>query len=291
MMRGRGASGLSMLLAGAVFVSGCASDPTPASSTAPTTSGSSTVQPAPVVEVHDELSAVFDQAGTKGTFVLYDANRGRTVMVDRSRAQRPLIPASTYKIPHSLIALETGVVKDTNEVIPYGGKPQPVKDWERDMNLRDAVRVSNVPVFQEIARRVGAGREREWLVRLGYGNAEVGSKVDRFWLDGPLMISAEAQARWLCGLARQELPASVGHQQAVRDILRIESTASYVLYGKTGWAIGTTPQLGWWVGWVERGTDRYCFALNMDINTDADAPKRITLGRTLLQRLDVLPAP
>jgi beta-lactamase class D len=245
------------------------------------------------VVVRDDLAAVFDHAGVRGTFVLHDAGGARTVVVDRARAQRPLVPASTYKIPHSLIALETGAVRDADELIPYGGKPQPIKDWERDMNLRDAVRVSNVPVFQQLAHRIGAAREQEWMRRLGYGNAEVGPVVDRFWLDGPLMISAEAQARWLCRLARQELPAAVVHQRTVRDILRLESTGSVALYGKTGWAAGTTQQVGWWVGWVERGTGVHCFALNIDIvaDADADAAKRIPLGRELLHRLDVLPRP
>jgi beta-lactamase class D len=270
-----------MVLVFAAGCSGAASHPQPSASAGFTT---------PRVEVRDDLAAVFTQAGTEGTFVLYDVTGDRLVVVDRARAERPLIPASTYKIPHSLIALETGVVKDENEKIPYGGKPQPVKEWEHDMGLRDAVRVSNVPVFQELARRIGAQREQEWMRKLGYGNAQVGSVVDRFWLDGPLMISAEAQALWLRRLARQELPASVAHQQVVRDILRLEQNADHALYGKTGWATSTKPQIGWWVGWVERGTHLYSFALNMDVHTNADTDKRIPLGRDLLRRLDALPA-
>lgn len=242
------------------------------------------------VEVRDDLAAVFTEAGTKGTFVLYDAETHRLVVVDRARAAHPMVPASTYKIPHALIALETGVIRDADEVIPYGGQPQPVDAWERDMSMREAVRVSSVPVFQELARRIGPEREREWMRRLGYGNAEVGTAMDRFWLDGPLAISTEAQASWLCRLARQELPASAVHQRTVHDLFRLEQTGQYALYGKTGWTNATSPQIGWWVGWVERGDDHYCFALNMDIRTQADADRRVDLGRELLRRLDALPA-
>ena len=275
--------------------SGCSSDgdrsagPTPAASDVVASSAAPGPRSTPNLVVRNDLAEVFAQAGTTGTFALHDVTGGQLTVVNQSRAERPYPPASTFKIPHSLIALETGVVADENEKIPYGGKPQRIKEWEQDMGLRDAVRVSNVPVFQEIARRVGPEREREWLRRLGYGNTEIGTVVDRFWLDGPLAISARDQALWLSRLARAELPASAAHQRLVRDILRLEQRDGYTLYGKTGWTTATEPGLGWWVGWVERDDRLYCFALNLDMTRDADAPKRVATGRELLRRLDVLP--
>ncbi|MGW4498810.1 class D beta-lactamase [Micromonospora sp. NPDC004336] len=279
------------LLAGAA---GCAAGERPAPK--PTDGPSATAAPsappappAPTVETRDDLASLFRQAGLRGTFVLYDVTAARVVMVDRARAERRFVPASTFKIPHSLIALETGVVRDEHEKVPYGGRPQRVAAWEQDMGLRDAVRVSNVPVFQELARRIGPEREREWLRRLGYGNGEVGAEVDAFWLRGPLAISADEQARWLARLARGELPADRGRQATVRDILRLERAATHTLYAKTGLTDATDPGTGWWVGWVERGDRLYCFALNVDIRTDADADKRLPLGRRLLHRLGALP--
>ncbi|MFG3714619.1 class D beta-lactamase [Micromonospora sp. NPDC047730] len=288
-----GATALALaLLAGAA---GCAGSerPQPPPTDGPSATAATAAAPspaAPAVETRDDLASLFRQAGLQGTFVLYDVTAARVVMVDRARAERRFIPASTFKVPHSLIALETGVVRDEHEKVPYGGRPQRVAAWERDMGLRDAVRVSNVPVFQELARRIGPEREREWLRRLGYGNGEVGAAVDQFWLRGPLTISADEQARWLARLAQGELPADRGHQATVRDILRLERTATHTLYAKTGQTDATEPGTGWWVGWVERGDRLYCFALNVDIRTDADADKRLPLGRQLLHRLGALPA-
>ena len=74
---------------------------------------------------------------------------------------------------HALVALETGAVKSPDEVIPWDGTPQPFPEWEQDMTMREAVRVSNAAAFQVIARRIGLKRERQWLHRLGYGNREV----------------------------------------------------------------------------------------------------------------------
>src|SRR6185295_19637139 len=117
---------------------------------------------------------------------------------------------------NSLIALETGVVKDESEAVPYGGKPQPIKAWEKDMGLRDAIKISNVPVYQEIARRVGLARYDAWLARLDYGNRQTGTVVDRFWLDGPLAISAVEQTKFVARLAQGTLPASARSQAIVR---------------------------------------------------------------------------
>ena len=111
--------------------------------------------------VRDDLKRVFDEAGVTGTFVLMDIRGDRTYVVDPARAARRIHPASTFKIPNSLIAFDTGAVRDDQEVIPYGGKPQPFKQWEKDMALPEAIRVSNVPIYQEVARRIGPARMQE----------------------------------------------------------------------------------------------------------------------------------
>ena len=243
---------------------------------------------ATTIDERSDLQGVFREHGTLGTFVLYDAGADKLTVVDRARAERRYTPASTFKITNSLIALETGAVRDESEIIPYGGKPQPFKQWERDMGMREAIAMSNVPVYQEIARRIGLQRMQAMIDRLDYGNRRLGTVVDRFWLDGPLEISAVEQARYVARLARRQLPVSDRSQTIVRDILRLEQKGDTELYGKTGWLFSTTPQIGWWTGWVERGERLHTFSLNMDMTSDADAPKRIVIGRSLLTRLGVL---
>ena len=234
-----------------------------------------------------DLEAVLEEQGVTGTFVLYDPAADRMTTVNGSRAAQRFVPASTFKIANSLIALETGVVKDENEIVPYGGKPQPVKSWERDMSIREAIAISNVPVYQEIARRVGLARYKEWLDRLDYGNRQTGSIVDRFWLEGPLEISPLEQVRFVAALAQQTLPVSKRSQSAVRDIMRLEDLDGRTLYGKTGWAVRPR-QIGWWTGWVERDGKPIAFALNIDMASAADAPTRAAAGKLMLQRLGVL---
>ncbi|MFI7107352.1 class D beta-lactamase [Nonomuraea sp. NPDC050227] len=244
----------------------------------------------PGTTVRDDLRTVFDTAGVRGTFALLDVSSKTTTVVDRRRAETPMVPASSFKVPHALVALETGAVKSPDEVIPWDGTPQPYPEWEKDMTMREAVHISNAAAFQVIARRIGLTRERQWLHRLGYGNQQTGTVVDRFWLDGPLKISAVEQTRFMERLAALRLPASRANQRAVQDLILIEKKNGYALYAKSGWQNAPNPGTGWWTGWVERGGRLYTFALNMDIAKDADAAKRATLARQLLYRLNVLPA-
>lgn len=237
-----------------------------------------------------DLARHFTAVGTPGTFALFDAATAKLTLVDARRAGQRFVPASTYKIPNSLIALETGAVKDIDEVLPYGGKPQRRAEWAHDMNLRDAIRVSNLPVYQGVARRIGLARMKEWIARLHYGNEALGDVADRFWLDGPLKISAIEQARFLARLGQRQLPLSARTQDMVHDITLVEKTPTHALHAKTGWYYKPPESLGWWVGWVA-GADGSVksFALNMDMRRDEDAPKRIAIGRALLADLGVMP--
>lgn len=236
-----------------------------------------------------ELAKCFAAHGVAGTFVLLDPATDTMLVSDEARARTRFTPASTFKIANSLIGLDTGAVKNVDEVLPYGGKPQRIKEWEHDMGLRDAIRISNVPIYQELARRIGIERMREGVKKLGYGNMEIGNVVDRFWLDGPLAISAVEQTEFLHRLVKGSLPLNSSAIRAVREITLLEKTDNYELHAKTGWLIGPTPpQIGWWVGWIERDYKIYPFALNFDIQSDADAAKRIPIGRECLKALGKL---
>ena len=104
-----------------------------------------------------QVAEVFRNAGMNGTFVLYDVGAGKYVGYNRVRAKKRFVPASTFKIPNSLIGLSAGAVKSVDEVLPYKGHPKPFsKAWEKDMGLREAIAMSNVPIYQELARRTSA---------------------------------------------------------------------------------------------------------------------------------------
>ncbi|MCC6698181.1 MAG: class D beta-lactamase [Candidatus Hydrogenedentes bacterium] len=235
-----------------------------------------------------EVGELFRTAGVDGTFVLLDAAAQTCTGHNEARARKRFVPASTFKIPNTLIGLTVGAVQSVDEPLPYGGQPQPLKSWEKDMGLREAIRVSNVPVYQALARRIGLERMQENVSRLDYGNHEVGASVDTFWLKGPLEISAIEQTQFLGRLAQDKLSFPAIHQASVREIAKLDEGDGWVLYGKTGWANFPDSGNGWWVGWVQRDRQIYSFALNMDLRDASEAGKRVEMGKACLKALGVL---
>lgn len=238
------------------------------------------------------VAALFRQAGVEGTFVLLDGRRGELRGHNQSRAEQRFSPASTFKIANALIGLSLGAVGSVDEVIPYTGDANPfMREWLEPMGLRGAMKVSNVPLYQELARRIGLQRMGAAIVRLGYGNQQIGSDVTTFWLRGPLAISAVEQTRFLSRLAHRMLPFPDQAQRKVAEITRVDSGPGWSLHAKTGWQNAPGAGVGWWVGWVQKGDQITPFALNIAMAGAADAPKRERLGRSSLQALGILPTP
>ena len=242
--------------------------------------------------VRSDWARHFAESGVRGTLVVVDERThppSRWVH-DEARARTRFIPASTFKIPHALIALDAGVVRDEFQVFRWDGTRRDIESWNRDQDLRSSMRSSTVWVYQKVAREIGEDGERRYLQKIGYGNADPSGGVDRFWLDGKLAISAEEQVAFLQRLYRNELPFRVEHQRLVKDVLIVEAGRDWILRAKTGWQARLDPQVGWWVGWVERPDGPVFFALNIEMpNEGADLPKREAIARAVLQSIGALP--
>ena len=234
-----------------------------------------------------QLDRLFTREGVTGTFVLHDVSDNVYVVHDRARAETRFVPMSTFKVANSLIGLSTGTVASVDEILPYGGGKTSRPEWAHDMSLRDAIKISNVPVYQGMARRIGLPAMQENLQKLHYGNMDPGTVVDMFWLRGPLKISAIEQTAFLEKLAQDQLPFPKSAMAAVRDITRQEGAAD--LHAKTGMGNGRSKDvdLGWWVGWVVKEGKVYSFALNMEM-PDGTLDKRVLLGKAALSLLGVL---
>ena len=213
---------------------------------------------------HTEWRAVFDSAGVSGTIAVRRVGDSVTHVFDAGRATRGFIPASTFKIPNSLIAFELGIVPDEHRRYPVTWTKQTIESWNRPHTFRTAFKYSVVPIYQIVAREVGEARYTEWLARLAYGNRLATGGVDRFWLDGDLRISALQQLDFLEQLATRRLPVSERAQRLVAELMLNEADMCHVLRAKTG-LIGVSATrkvepVGWWVGWVESDTSTTLFA-------------------------------
>jgi beta-lactamase class D len=242
-----------------------------------------------------DLQRHFTTAGIEGTFVLLDARTGRTLRSDPERARTRFLPASTFKIPNTLIALETGVASGPGFALSWDSKVAPreawwPESWARDHTLATALPASVVWFYQEIARRIGADRMRSWLKRFDYGNQDISGGIDRFWLDGGLRISPNEQVGFLQRFYSGKLPVSERSTRIVKDLLVLEEAPAWRLSGKTGWAGSVRPQIGWLVGYLERGKDVYFFATNIEIKKDEDRNARLAITKAILRDLGLMEA-
>jgi beta-lactamase class D len=236
-------------------------------------------------EIRTELAKHFADEGTSGTFVGYKTEDYLIVASDKDRSGEPKLPASTFKIPNSLIALETGVVGDPDkDIFKWDGVVRSIEGWNRDHTLRSAIAVSAVPVYQEIARRIGAARMQKYLELLEYGNHDIGGGIDQFWLTGALRIDPVQQVDFVDRLRRGVLPISKRSQELVRDILPVTKAGDTVIRAKTGLVGAETgkPSLGWLVGWAEKGSEQTVFALNMDCREPRHIADRMKVAQQCL---------
>ena len=236
----------------------------------------------------EDFGRYFQQAGVEGAFLLYDLENDSFLVHNRERTEKSFIPASTFKIFNSLVALETGVIRDQHEVIAWDSIDRGWEKWNMDLSMSDAFRYSAVWFYQELARRIGRERMQAFLDSTRYGNRKMGPAVDRFWLDGDLRISPKEQIDFLVKLHRNELPFSQRTMDIVREVMIHEQGENYTLRGKTGWGIRFVEQIGWFVGYVERKGKVYFFATNIDIRDDNDAPARIAITKRILRQLDLM---
>ncbi|HYJ08737.1 MAG TPA: penicillin-binding transpeptidase domain-containing protein [Polyangiaceae bacterium] len=259
-------------LAGLLVLYSCARPTPPAQSAAAAQPASAAAQPATTSvaiagpRLLPELAKEFEAERVSGSIALYDTQDGVLSCSDVARCQKAVIPASTFKIPNSMIALETGVVEGPDTVLPWDRKQYQVENWNQDLKFRDAFRVSCVPCYQAIARKVGEAGERDWVEKLGYGNRNITGGVDGFWLWGELRISPVEQIDFLRRFDGNRLPISERTADIVRDMMALDVTETYVLRGKTGAARPPEEAMMayWFVGWLELGERRVFFATLLD---------------------------
>jgi len=236
-----------------------------------------------------DISKYFE--GITGCFVLYDFNNDEYTRYNEERCEQRFLPASTFKVPNSIIALEEKVIPDENYIIKWDSLDRGYDKWNMDHNLRSGIKYSVVWLYQELARQIGKEKYEKYLNSLDYGNKTIGDREDYFWLDWSLQISANEQIEFLKKLVKDEVPFTQRNIDIVKDIMIVERNDDYIMRAKTGLGINENKvYTGWYVGYVEANNNIYAFALNME-ETDYEKIKtevRVDLTKNILKGLGVL---
>ncbi|ENU93232.1 hypothetical protein F971_01280 [Acinetobacter vivianii] len=240
-------------------------------------------------QAQDQIATAFENIQTTGVLVTYDGKNFQRYGNDLSRADQRYIPASTFKMLNALIGIQHHKTSP-NEVFKWDGQKRAFRSWEQDLTLAEAMQASAVPVYQELARRIGLELMASEVKRVGYGNQNIGTQFDNFWLVGPLEITPVEEVKFAYALAKQQLPFAPSTQQQVRDMLLIENVQGTRIYAKSGWGMDVNPQVGWWTGWVEQPNGQItAFSLNMEMKKAEHADARKAIVYQALQQLGLLP--
>ncbi|MBC7866758.1 MAG: class D beta-lactamase [Gloeobacteraceae cyanobacterium ES-bin-316] len=232
-------------------------------------------------KIDNDLKKYFDAKKVEGCFTMLNNTDGSVTVYNMKMDTTRFTPASTFKMANALIGLQTGIVTDENMVIPWDGIKRENEDWNKSLSLKEAFKVSSVPYFQELARRIGKDTMQNWIDSLSYGNRNIQGPVDSFWLNNQLKISPDEQLGFLKKLYFDQLPFRKTVHQTVRDMMLQEDNTLYKLSYKTGWGFDeNNHNIGWLAGWIEENRHVYFFVTLVKSPDAAIDMKTARLGIT-----------
>ncbi len=217
-------------------------------------------------KIDNSLKTFFDENKVDGCFALLNNIDGKITVYNMALDTQRFSPASTFKIMNSLIGLQTGRILNDTMTIKWDGRIRvfPNGDtataWNKDMGMTEAFKVSSVPYYQEVARRIGADTMKLWIDSVGYGNKNISGPIDSFWLNNTLKISPDEQLGLMKRLYFDQLPFRKSVHEMVKNVMLQEENTAYKLSYKTGWGFDEQKNnIGWQVGWIEENNHVYFF--------------------------------
>lgn len=243
----------------------------------------------PISPGAESLAPLVSSLDTSAAVVIRRVSDGAEWTGGGTRVDRRFVPASTFKIPNTLIILSAGVIVDPErDLIPWDGIERG-GTWDQDQTLRTAFRRSAYWAYSRLAKQAGFEWMKSRVSAFGYGDENVGGPEDTgsFWLEGPLTISSREQVGFLSRLYQRLLPVPHEHMDQVVEYMEVGRGPDWVLRGKTGW--GRTQgsvDIGWFVGWLETSRDTWLFAVNLDItNAELHRGQRQELAERALSAI------
>ena len=193
-----------------------------------------------------EIEKIFKNKEVEGTMVIESLNQNKSYIYNKQRAETFLSPASSFKIPHTLIALNEGLVT-VDSVINWDKNIGLVESCNANQTLKSSFKNSCIWVYQVFASTIDSSKYKNYLEQMDYGNKVVGNDVKNFWLDESLKINAFEQINFLKKLHKNNLPFKQNDIDALKNIMIDEKTSNYTIRSKTGWE----GRYGWYVGYVD----------------------------------------
>ncbi len=215
----------------------------------------------------------------QGSTTIYEAEQDKWYFTDEKDASVETLPASTFKIIHSLIALEENEIIDQTEKFIWDGIPrtvgtpaQVVTKWNQDTNLKMAFQNSTVWFYEVIEKRIPRGTYQRYLADNKYGNGNL-TTSGNFWVYGDFAVSPIDQIEFLRKLEDGTVTFSKRTVDILKDIMCSVGDDGEKLCVKTGWTDDNNLNVGWYVGWLERASKKVFFATRLKEQVVSDVPR------------------
>ena len=216
-----------------------------------------------------ELKQIFNDFNVDGTIVIESLQKQTKYIYNDKRANTFFSPASTFKIPNTLIALNEELV-NKDSIILWDKQIREYESWNKNQTLESAFKTSCVWCYKEFASKIDKNKYKNYLEELNYGNKIIGDNITDFWLDESLKLTAYGQIEFLKRLYKNDLPFKIEDINTLKEIMIDEKNEDFIIRAKTGWE----GKYGWYVGFVETKNDVWFFATNIDTKSKDDLIKR-----------------
>jgi beta-lactamase class D len=249
------------------------------------------------LSVRTDFNNYLEACNVSGCIVIFDDNQKQWITNDSVLMRTEKLPASTFKILNLLIALETGVINDENELFKWNGEKDTAKygfrpETYRDMTVKEAFEISVIWVFTELAQRIGRERYSYYLKACNYGNQNLSEPDVDFWNFGELGISPIDQVIFIRNLFEGKLPFSARNMEIAKRVMITEQTENHTIKAKTGWTREGGYNTGWWVGYVETKQGVWFFATlllqDRKYNSSTFGTCRKEITKAVFKELDII---
>lgn len=234
--------------------------------------------------------------------LIADAASGKTLYQDGVCDQR-FSPASTFKVPLSLIGYDAGILSDAHT--PSWDYKDEFKAVKRDQKTVDPTiweKDSILWYSREVTRRLGPQSLAGYVSKFDYGNADVSGTpgkndgLTQSWVNSSLKITPVEQVDFLRKLLARKLPVSAKAYDMTNAIIPTFQAGAWTVQGKTGSTrlandadkIQDKRSLGWFVGWAQKDGRQIVFARLVVDTKRTDMPKGLKTRAGFLKDLPQL---
>ncbi|SHG44757.1 beta-lactamase class D [Fodinibius roseus] len=243
-----------------------------------------------MVSFGQDFNRHFNSLHLNGSTTIYDYNNKKWIFTDSLDAEKGTLPASTFKIPNSLIILESKVVANEKEIIKWDGTEKShlgmvIEAWNQDTDLETAFKNSTVWFYVEASKKIKREQYIRTLQKLNYGNGNLKEKGNDFWNYGDFTVTPKNQIEYLIKLYENRLPFSKKNISIVKRIMISESSDSLTFRGKTGWTRKNGQDIGWWVGYLETNDNVYFFATRLTKDKNEKNPDFLSGRKEVTKRI------